>query len=288
MAVLEALRTTPALMREQPVLFLPLAIFGLLQLPQLFLGSIDPVLSILVSLLFTAVFVFVTPLFYAGAIGMADDAATGTRTSVGRFWKHARENYVSVLVAYLVITAISFGFSIVLGVAVFVAVFAVGLSTGNLLAIVAAAGVVLLFALAFLVAMFALHFYTHAIVIDGEGAIGGLSRSAHVVSHNVMPVAGYGVLSLVLGGAMGTAYGLATTFGFPVASVPGEPAPTPELVPAILGSVAVVAATTLFATFFAVFSVVFYREITASSDATREDTDGTAAGNGPDGAHVAD
>lgn len=45
MAVLDSLRTPPVLVRERPVLFLPLAMVARLHLPQDFLGTIDPVLS---------------------------------------------------------------------------------------------------------------------------------------------------------------------------------------------------------------------------------------------------
>ena len=272
MAVLKSLRTALHLIREQPILFVPMGIFALFQIPQLFFQSVDPVLSIVASLLFTGVFIFLTPMFYAGAIGMANDAAKGPKTSLSRFWAHVKNSYLSVLGAYLLITAVTFGFGIAISIAVFIAVVTVGLS-GELFVTMAVAGFVLLFVLAFFVALFAVHFYAHAIVVEGKRAVDGLTRSIDVVRHNLKPVAGYGVLSLAFGAVMGGLYGLVTLAAFPSSPAPGEPAPTPELLPALGGSVGVVIVTALFATFFAVFSVVFYRELIGATDRAIEKDD---------------
>lgn len=74
MTLLKALREAPWLCREQPILFVPMAVFAVLRTPQLFLEMFDPMISIAGSLLLTGLFVFVTPVFYAGTIGMANDA----------------------------------------------------------------------------------------------------------------------------------------------------------------------------------------------------------------------
>ncbi len=261
MALLKALREAPRLLREQPILFVPMAIFAVLQTPQLFLEALDPMVSIVGSLLLTGLFVFVTPVFYAGAIGMGNDAAAGTPTSLGRFWSHAKEFYVSVLIAYLFITAVTFGFGFAVSIGILVAFVTVGVGGGGLPLMLGVGGVIALIVLAFLIALFAVHFYAHAIVIEGKGAVDGLSRSVHVVRHNLKPVVGYGLLSLVFGAVFGGVFVLVSTFAFPSASAPGEPAPMPDLLPALLGSGASIVGTALFATFFVVFSVVFYRAL---------------------------
>jgi len=144
MALLKALREAPRLLREQPILFVPMAIFAVLQTPQLFLETLDPVLSLVGSLLAMGVFIFVTPVFYAGTIGMANDAAAGTPTSLGRFWSHVKEFYVSVLVAYLLITAVTFGFGVAISISAFVAIVAVGASGGGLPLTLGVGGVIAL------------------------------------------------------------------------------------------------------------------------------------------------
>ena len=237
-----------------------MAVFSVLQTPQLFLETLDPVVSLVGSLLAMVLLIFVTPVFYAGTIGMANDAAVGTKTSFGRFWRHAKEFYISVLIAYLFIMAVTFGFGFAVSIGILVA-FVVGVSGGGLPLMLGVAGVVGLLVLAFLIVLFAVHFYAHAIVIEGAGPVDGLSRSVNVVRHNLKPVVGYGLVSLMLGGLFGGVFALVITFAFPSAPAPGEPAPMPDLVPALVGSGASIVGTTLFITFFLVFSVVFYRTL---------------------------
>lgn len=293
MALLEALREAPRLLREQPILFVPMAIFAVLQTPQLFVEALDPMLSIAGSLLLTGLFLFVTPVFYAGTIGMANDAAAGAPTSLGRFWSHAKEFYVSVLVAYLFLTVVTFGFGIVVSIAAIVAIITLGaggafeaggagvMEAVGLPVLLTVVGAFALIVLAFVIALFAVHFYAHAIVIERTGAVDGLARSVHVVRHNLKPVVGYGFLSLVLGGLFGGIYVLVITFAFPSAPTPGEPAQMPDLVPALLGSAASVVGTALFTTFFLVFSVVFYRALVAADEKPSR-SDATAADHGSD------
>ncbi|WP_119817673.1 DUF7847 domain-containing protein [Halalkaliarchaeum desulfuricum] len=276
MALLKALREAPRLLREQPILFVPMAIFAVLQTPQLFLETLDPIISLVGSLLVMALFVFITPVFYAGTIGIADDAAAGTPTSLGQFWSHVKEFYVSVLIAYLFITAATFAFGVAISIVAVVAIVvfgAGGMEAVGLPVLLAAGGIFALIVLAFVIALFAVHFYAHAIVIEGKGPVGGLSRSVHVVRHNIKPVIGYGLLSLVVGGLFGGLFALVISFAFPSAPAPGEPAPMPDLVPAILGSGASILGTTLFMTFFVVFSVVFYRTLVGME----EDSSGSGA-----------
>jgi len=281
MVVINALRDALSMLREQPVLFVPMALFGLLQAPQLFTNTLDPLISIAVSLAFTAVFAFVTPVFYGGTIGMADDAATGTRTSLSRFWTHAKENYVSVLAGYLLIFAVSFGFSFLIGVGGFFA-FAVVLGTDAGLGVTLAVGaVVALVTLLYLVGIFTLHFYAHAIVIEGYSATGGLSRSVSVVRHNVPPVLGYGVISIGVSGLIGGVYGLIVAFVFPTGVT--APASTPGVVPLVLVAAGTFLLTALLGTLFIAFSVTLYRSmVDADAGSDSSGLESTGAGTGAD------
>lgn len=271
MAVITALRDAVTLLRKHPILFVPMAVFAVLQVPQLFTNTLDPLISIAGSLLFTAVFAFVTPVFHAGTIGMADDVASGRRTSLSRFWTHVKEHYVSVLGAYLVVLGVSFGFGFLLsfgGIFAFAAV--IGTDAGLGVTVVVGA-VIALVALLYMIGLFAVHFYAHAIVIEDQGVASGLTRSVEVVRHNIVSVLGYGVLSTVIGGVVGAIYGGLMMLVFPMSGTPGEPAPMPDLVPAVLGSAGVVVTMTVFTTFFLAFSVTFYRAL-IDTDETAPDT----------------
>jgi hypothetical protein len=274
MAVTTALRDALSLLRKHPVLFIPMAVFAVLQIPQLFMNTLDPLVSIAGSLLFTAIFAFVTPVFHAGTIGMTDDVASGRPTSLSRFWTHVKEHYVSVLGAYLVVLGVSFGFGFLLFFGGIVAGAAVIGADAGLGVTVAVGLVAALVSLVYLIGLFAVHFYAHAIVIEEYGVTGGLTRSVEVVRNNIVSVLGYGVLSTVIGGVIGAIYAGLIMLVFPMSGAPGEPAPMPDLVPAVLGSVGVVVTMTLFTTFFLAFSVTFYRTL-IDTDETSPET-GTA------------
>ncbi|QKY21799.1 hypothetical protein B4589_015350 (plasmid) [Halolamina sp. CBA1230] len=274
MVVITALRDAVSLLRRHPILFVPTAVFAVLQVPQLFLNTLGPLVSIAGSLLFTAVLAFVAPAFYAGTIGMTDDAASGDRTSLGRFWTHAKEHYVSMLGAYLLLLGVSLVFGFVLSFGGFFLIAAViGMQAG--LGVTAALGVVAaIVVLAYLIGLFAVHFYGHAIVIEDYGVTDGLTRSVDVVRDNVTSMLGYGVLSIVFGGVVGAIYGGLIVLLFPTPEAPGQPMPTPDLLPALLGSVGVVVTMTVFTTVFLAYSVTFYRAL-IDADGTAPDTDAT-------------
>jgi len=273
MALRQALRATPRVLREQPILFVPMAIFGALQTPQLFTETLDPMLSVVASLVGTVVFAFVTPIFYGGAIGMANDAATDVRTSMSRFWRHAKECYVSLLFAYLFLIGISlvFGFLIVITAIVG---FIVGFGAGPPGAILAGAVVIGLILLFFIV-MVALGFYGHAIVIEGLGAVDGLSRSVQVVRQNLVPMVGYVIVAVALGGLSGGVFAATITTILPPAPAPGEPAPMPDPEAILLISGVSIVWTVLFMTVFVVFSVLFYRELIGADGEGGADLNGS-------------
>ncbi|WP_449404974.1 DUF7847 domain-containing protein [Halopenitus malekzadehii] len=200
---------------------------------------------------------------------------TGVQTSLGRFWKHTKSAYGSVLLAYLAVSGVLFGFSLLFSFGTLIAAFVVGMGGGGLPLTIGLALAFSLIILAFLSLLFAIHFYAHAIVIEGEGPVGGLSRSVHVVRHNLRTVGGYGILSLVVGGLFGVGYALLMSFIIPTPSVPGQPAPTPDLGPALIGTFASVVGTTVFMAFFVVFTVIFYRELVGINDSPAQQSTST-------------
>lgn len=256
MAVVQALRQSPGALARTPALVVPAVVLFLLQLPQMALQSVDPLVASVVSLGLSGVFVLVVPLFQAGMVGMADEALDG-RSSLSAFLSHGTANYVQVLVAYLLLVAANF----VLGGALFAvgiaALVSGALSDGT--AALAALGVVAtLVAIAYLLVAFFVQFYAQAIVIDGCGAVDGLKRSYGIVRSNLLPTAGYTGLAAVFGGLFGLVFGgfaalttpeVAATYGLPELSTPGV----------VGGWLALTAFGAAFSTLLLVFSVAFYR-----------------------------
>lgn len=271
MAVIAPLRRVPEVLREQPVLFVPIALFALLQIPQMYIEVLEPTLSLIFSLLFMGVFLFLTPLFYAGIIGMADDATQNRQTSLSRFWSHTKKNYISVLIAYLIVFAIISGLGIVVFIAFFIGFFAIGTMVDGLLGLGLVAVTGLVFVVAFIALVLALQFYAHAIVIENEGAIGGLTRSVQVVRSNVTAAIGYGILVFGSGAVIGGIYSVLMQFMLPTAAT-GDSASTPDLVPVLLGTSGTVLLTVFFGAVFAVYSVGFYKELTAERTQQRNDS----------------
>jgi len=153
MAVLSSLRRTPSALLTNPVLFVPVLIVMLFQVPQLALQSINPVLSSIVSLGFSLVFIAVMPFFQGGLIGMADEALNG-RTSLQTFVDDGKSNYVSILVAYLALMAINFALGMI---AFFVAIFggvflfqSGGLQSANIAVLAVIGGIVAIVLLMYL------------------------------------------------------------------------------------------------------------------------------------------
>lgn len=262
MAVIRSLKRTPTVLLKHPIVFLPVLVFTVLQLagqvPQLL--SIDPVISALVSLALTGLYIFVMPFFQGGMIGIANDAATDGRPSIGRFLTHGKENYLSLLGAYVFVVVLSIGFGFLIMIGVFVGVLSVAAAEGNAL-VTAAIGIVALVVGLLSVAVFvAIQFYSHAIVLENERAVDSFRRSVAVVRNNLFAVGGYLLVSIVGGGLSGGAYAAVYLQLIPPAAS-GEPAPTPDLVPAIVGLGGSAVLLTVFGTVFLVFSVLFYRSI---------------------------
>lgn len=266
MAVLNALRQTPGALQRNPVLFVPVLVIVLFQVPQLLLQAVNPLIASVVSAGLSLVFVFVLPLFQGGIIGMADEALDG-RTSLDRFLTDAKANYVSLLVAYLVVLAVNFVLGIVTffvavvgGVAVFTdAAGGVGLGVLVGLGVVVAA-----LGLAYLLFVFFIQFYGQAIVLNDLDAIEGIKHSVAVVRRNLLSALGYSVLVGVLGGLAGLVFGGASMLLSPrstgVVSVPEV-----SVAGAIAVMLLVVGLGSLFGVFFGLYSVAFYRAIDPES-----------------------
>ncbi|MFC6942569.1 hypothetical protein ACFQE8_21820 [Salinirubellus sp. GCM10025818] len=262
MAVLNALRRTPGALQRNPVLFVPILVLMLFQVPQLVLQSINPLLASVVSLGFSLVFVFVMPFFQAGVIGMADEALDG-RTSLESFLREGKANYVSVLVAYLVLVAVNFA----IGFAAFIMAIPIGFAVfsdlrgGVGIAVLAIAGLIaVVVVLAYLLFVFFIQFYGQAIVIDDLTAVDGLKHSYAVVRVHLASTLGYTVLVGVFGAVAGGVFGVASILVSPrttaVLSLPQL-----SMVSTIGVALLIVVLGALFGGFFGVYSVAFYRTI---------------------------
>ncbi len=91
---------------RNPVLFVPVLAWSFVQVPELLVREVDPALAGALAPGRTALFVFVTPFFHAGILGMADEALD-EYTSLDAFVRAAKANYASMLGAYLLVLAMS-------------------------------------------------------------------------------------------------------------------------------------------------------------------------------------
>ncbi|UIP00414.1 hypothetical protein Hbl1158_03350 [Halobaculum sp. CBA1158] len=268
MALQTALRRTPSTLAADPVLFVPVLLLTLFQVPQLLLQSSAPLIAGVVSLVFSLVYVVAVPFVQAGLIGMVDEALD-ERTSLATFVAEGKENFVPVFVVYLIL----FGVNLALGAIAFVAVLfgaigffpAGGAGAEPDLALVAAVGIVLLaVVLAYLLVAFLIQFYGQAIVIDDRDAIDAITHSAGLVRRNLASVLGYTLLVGVLAGAFGLVVGLASALAAPTVPAGADPfvVSMPSLRAVGVSALTVVLGT-LFGGFFGTFSVAYYRELTA-------------------------
>ncbi|WP_255151375.1 hypothetical protein [Halorarius halobius] len=262
MAVLSSLRRTPGALARNPIVFVPVFVLLLTQVPTMLLQATFPILASLVSLLVSLLFIVVVPFFQGGLIAMSDEALDGT-TSLDRFVAAGKANYTSLLVAYLLLLVANF----VLGVVGFLAAIVAGVAVfagagGPSLAAVGVLGAgLLLFLLAYLAVVFFIQFYGQAVVLDGHGAIDGLKHSVGVVRGNLLSSLGYSLLVGLLGLVAGGVFGVASLLTTPEATA-GTALAQPS--PGVLAGVGVVVLVvgTLFGGFFGVYSVAFYRELT--------------------------
>ena len=262
MAVLKALRQTPSALQRNPILFVPVLVVLLFQIPQLVLQAVNPLVASIVSMVLSLVLIFVMPFFQAGIVGMADEALDG-RTTLDSFLREGKSNYVSVLAASLVLVAVNF----VLGVvAFFVAIFGGFAILGDTGGGIGTVGLVIigligaLVVLAYLLVVFFVQFYSQAIVVDDLGAVDGLKHSISVARHHLVSTLGYSVLVGILGGVAGGVFGIASLLSSPQ-STSALALPEVSLAGVVGVTLLVIAFGTLFGGFFGVYSVAFYRTI---------------------------
>lgn len=262
MGALNALQRSPGALLRNSVLVIPVLIVGLFQLPQLLLQAVNPLLSSFVSLGISALFLFVAPFFQGGIIGMSDEALEG-RTRLGSFLADGKAHYVRMLVAYLLLFVVG----LVLFIVFFVLSFVLSiLVLPNLAVSGFAIGVVgLLFLVSYvpmLLFVFFVQFYGQAIVLDDEGAMGGIKRSVNLVRQNLLSTFGYSLIGAVFGGGLGAVLaGLSMVASPQSAQVFDLPEISfPTLAAAML---VVVVLASVVGSFLAVFSVAFYRDISA-------------------------
>ena len=264
MAALKSLSPAIRGLLRNPILVLLVALFGLVQLPQIALQPTQPLLAAIVSVAMTGVLILVLPFFQGGLLGMADEALRG-RTGLGTLVSEGKANYVSLLLAYLALFAVN----VVIGFAAMFAVLVggIGLVAGEgqpgVVAIAVLALLGLLFVLAYILVSFFLQFYAHAIVLSDTDLVHGFKRSIELVRNNLVSVLGYSVIvfggSLLFGGIAG------------VGSVLLSPRPTgiplPELSLTLIAIAAIVyiLAISLLGAFYATYSVAFYRAIDEAS-----------------------
>ena len=266
MVVLNALRRTPSALRRNPVLLVPILVILVLQIPQFALQAVNPLLSSLVSLGVSLVFLVVMPFFQGGLIAMADEALDG-RTALQTFVDDGKSNYVSLLVAYLALIAVNFALGMVaFFVALFGGIFVMGsggLESASITVLVAIGIVVALIVILYLLVLFFIQFYGQAIVIEEMGAVDGLKHSASVVRRHIVSTLGYSILVGILGGVFGGVFGVLSLLVSPQSAAAF---PLPELsLPLVAGvGLLVLVAGTLFGGFFAVYSVSFYRELSSN------------------------
>lgn len=257
-------------MLRNPVLFGVAALVSLLQLPQfaLQLSPVDPLVTSVVSLALTGVFVFVVPFVVGGMLGMANEAIDG-ETRLGTFVAAGKASYVSLLVAYFAVLVASFVLGIVTTIVVLVGgVAAVAGGSGGHLALLGVGGVVLLVLLVAFVAMLFVQFYPQAIVVDGLGALDGAKRSVGLVRRNLLSVVGYTLLVTVVSSLFGLVGGLASVVFAPPSTASPAATPTPfaglpepSLGLAVALGALVLVGGALLGGFFATYSVAFYRDL---------------------------
>ncbi|MFA9516903.1 hypothetical protein ACERIT_06755 [Halopenitus sp. H-Gu1] len=261
--VLSSLRRTPSALLDNPILFVPVLIVMAFQVPQMALQSIDPILSSIVSLGLSLVFIVVLPFFQGGLIGMADEALDG-RTTLQTFVDDGKSNYVSILVAYLALMAINFALGMI---AFFGAIFggavlfqSGGLQSANTAVLAVIAVIVAIVLLVYLLLVFFAQFYGQAIVLEDMGVADGFKRSISVVRHHLVSTLGYSLLGAIIGGLAGVVFAAASLIMSPQPTTVVA-IPDPSL-PIVVGTGLIVVGGMLFGGFFAVYSVSFYRAIT--------------------------
>lgn len=279
MVALRSLRPAVSSLARNPLLFLVTVAFALIQIPQLAAQAISPLISAVLSLVMTGVLLLVLPFYQGGLLALADSSRDGpTSWDAGweTFVEAGKANYIPLLLAYLVTLAILTVFGILLVGTLLVsgAGLLAGLDSSAVLLPAAGLGVALV-GIAYLLTMFFIQFYGHAIVLEDTDVIESFTRSVSLVRSNLLSVAGYTAIAVVGGGVLGgVAGGVSLLFApeMPFADV--LPAITPAVL--VVAGLIYVAATALLGAFYATYSVCVYRALTQLSPGASLSSDPTA------------
>ena len=266
MAVLKAIKQTPGTFVRNPAIALPMLVLVLLQAPTFAAEFLDPPVALAISLGISVVFIFLTPFFQAGMIGMADEAIRDS-TSIGTFVSEGKSNYVSIFGAYLLLIGINIVFGIIAFFVFFLGIGASYLgSTGGAgePSILLPAAIGLLAGLGYLLFNFFIQFYAQAIVIDDYSAVSGLKHSIGVVRQNILSTFGYSLLAGAIGIGFGIFAAVISVFASPasMATIATETPPLSWYIGFGLGGGVL---TVLFGSLMTIFSVAFYKAIAGSS-----------------------
>ena len=274
MAAINSLTKVPGLLGSNPVLFVPLVVLYILTSIQTVSQSMDPIVGAVIGLVFSGVFILVTPLFHGGTIGMTNEAATSGRTSLGSFVTFGKHYYLSVLGAYLLFIAIMIALFVVGGIAAAL-VAVIYLTVSESVAVIAVGALLgVLLVGVYLAISILLQFYAHAIVIEDYGAVDSLKRSASVVRQNLFSVLGYFAVLLVGGAVILAMYGL-LLWASPVDlfAEPGTVTVGAALTEALLTVVVLGPAGAV----YLVYSVLFYRSLLGEGVSSNGSVESTAA-----------
>jgi len=274
MAAINSLTKVPGLLGSNPVLFVPLVVLYILTSIQTVSQSMDPIVGAVIGLVFSGVFILVTPLFHGGTIGMTNEAATSGRTSLGSFVTFGKQYYLSVLGAYLLFIAIMIALFVVGGIAAAI-VAVIYLTVSESVAVIAVGALLgVLLVGVYLAISILLQFYAHAIVIEDYGAVDSLKRSASVVRQNLFSVLGYFAVLLVGGAVILAMYSL-LLWASPVDlfAEPGTVTVGAALTEALLTVVVLGPAGAV----YLVYSVLFYRSLLGEGVSSNGSVESTAA-----------
>jgi len=265
MAGLQSLRRVPDVLARNPVLFVPVAGYLLLQTPQFFSGAISPQLQSALSLVWSLLTLVLSPFYIGGLFSMVEEALDGD-TQLGTFLDGGKRNYVQLLVGHVILLVVNgvVGFVVaILGVVAFVVVLGSGGLTSASTATLVILGVVgLLIALGYLALNFFLQFYSQAIVVDGDKAIAAFKRSISLVRENLLVALGFVFVQGFI-----SALGVAPLVVVSFAQLPAltELAAVPQLSTPVLVVLGVVSLllSTLTSTVVSTYAISFYRTIRA-------------------------
>ncbi len=261
---------------RNPIVIGIVAVYGLLQLPQMVFQPTPPQTTAVVAGALSLLTLALLPFYQGGIIAMGYDALTG-KARVGAFLQAGKSNYLPLLLALLVILGVGFVLSIVFFLLALV-IFGLALGgpadasgSGGLTFPVLGVAVVGLLILLYIATLAVIQFYAHAIVLDDSGLIEGVKQSVSLVRHNLVSALGYFAILLGVTGLLTVVSSLITA-NLPAMDLAsgGLSAISPTTL--VLAAVGYVLVTAISGTFYALYSVAFYRDIHPDHATTQADS----------------